>query len=99
MTLAVKGSARYQVWKSPVSSLYAAMQHSRCIAATFALTRRWLASEQGELGAHTGKNDCLARPLPPSMGGDPADRCGSAGAAGARFGRSGSSQRGDGFRV
>src|SRR5258708_31214515 len=82
MTAAVKGSARYQVWKSPISTLYAAMQHSRCVAATFTAARRWIASEQGDLGAQTGKHDRDARPLPPSVGGNPTDRCESAGAAG-----------------
>src|SRR5260370_22259106 len=99
MTAAVKGSARYQVWKSPISTLYAAMQHSRCVAATFAAARRWIASEQGELGAKTGKHDRDARPLPPSMGGDLADRCRPAGAGGARVRCSGPSQASDWFRL
>src|ERR1700731_3525576 len=46
MTAAVKGSAGYQVWKSPISTLYAAMQHSRCAAATFAPARRWTVSNK-----------------------------------------------------
>src|SRR6185295_10335618 len=99
MTAAVKGSAGYQVWKSPISSLYAAMQHLRCIAATFVLAGRWIASEQGELGAHTGTNDRFARPLSPSMGGNLADRGRSTGAARPCVRRAGPSQRGDRLRL